>query len=95
VLAPGGEFVAVVDLYRENEPSHQWIEQLQVPVHLLGIDDYRALFTEAGFVDFRDERLYDPTPVPEGYSGGSFKSREDFLLYRENGSLMLSGRRKP
>ena len=26
VLRPGGLFVAVVDLYRENEPSHQWIE---------------------------------------------------------------------
>lgn len=92
VLAGGGEFVAVVDLYRENEPSHQWIEQLKVPVHLLGVEDYRALFREAGFRDISDERLYDPTPVPEGYSGGSFKSREDFLRYRENGSLMLSGR---
>jgi SAM-dependent methyltransferase len=95
VLAPHGEFVAVVDLYRENEPSHQWIEQLKVPVHLLSIEDYRELFTGAGFTDFRDERIHDPTPVPEDYSGGSFKSREDFLLYRENGSLMLSGRRKP
>lgn len=92
VLAPGGEFIAVVDLYRENEPSHQWIEQLKVPVHLLGIDDYRALFEEAGFQDVLDERLYDPTPVPEDYSGGSFKSREDFLKYRESGSLMLIGR---
>jgi ubiquinone/menaquinone biosynthesis C-methylase UbiE len=92
VLADGGEFVTVVDLYRENEPSHQWIEQLKVPVHLLGVDDYRALFREAGFSDIIDRRLYDPTPVPEGYSGGSFKSREDFLRYRENGSLMLSGR---
>ena len=91
VLQEGGLFVAVVDLYRENEPSHQWIDQLRVPVHLLGIDDYHALFEEAGFSDVRDERLYDPTPVPEDYAGGSFQSREDFVRYRENGSLMLSG----
>ncbi|MBD0370832.1 MAG: class I SAM-dependent methyltransferase [Pyrinomonadaceae bacterium] len=92
VLGPGGLFLTVVDLYKENEPSHQWIEQLRVPVHLLSVDDYRALFEAAGFVDVRDERLYDPTPVPEDYAGGSFKSRKDFLRYRECGSLMLTGR---
>jgi arsenite methyltransferase len=91
-LAPGGLFVAVVDLYQENEPSHQWIEQLRVPVHLLGVEDYRALFEEAGFQNVQAERVYDPTPVPEDYGGGSFKSRQDFIRYRENGSLMLSGR---
>lgn len=91
-LASGGLFVAVVDLYKENEPSHQWIDQLKVPVHLLSTQDYRALFEKAGFHDVRDERLFDPTPVPADYSGGSFKSREDLVAYRENGSLMLSGR---
>lgn len=94
VLGDDGLFVAVVDLYKENEPSHQWIEELKVPVHLLGVEDYRALFEQAGFVGVRDERIYDPTPVPEDYSGGSFRTREDFVLYRENGSLMLSGRVK-
>src|ERR1700674_5814938 len=28
VLKPGGVFVTVVDLYAENQPSQQWIEQL-------------------------------------------------------------------
>lgn len=92
VMKPGGLFVAVVDLYLENEPSHQWVEQLKVPVHLLSVEDYRALLSEAGFVDVRDERIFDPTPVPEDYQGGSFKSREDFVRYRQNGSLMISGR---
>jgi hypothetical protein len=49
------------------------------------------MFEQAGFVDVRDERLYDPAPVPENYSGGSFKTREDLLQYKANGSLMLSG----
>lgn len=92
VLATGGIFASVVDLYRENEPSHQWIEQLKVPVHLLSIKEYEELFEQAGFSEVRDERLYDPTPVPEDYAGGSFKSREDFLKYRETGSLLMSGR---
>ncbi len=35
VLQTGGRFVTVVDLYRENEPTHQWVAQLKVPVQLL------------------------------------------------------------
>src|SRR6476659_2459962 len=35
VLKPGGSFFAVVDLYWENEATHQWVETLKVPVELL------------------------------------------------------------
>ena len=91
VLDDGGRFVTVVDLYFENEPSHQWIPTLTVPVQLLSIPNYRNVFEEAGFVNVKDRRLFDPKPIPEDYSGGSFKTREDYVLYKQNGSLMLSG----
>lgn len=91
VLGPAGLFVTVIDLYQENTPSHQWVEQLKVPVHVLSIPEYRSLFEAAGFINVHDRRLHDPTPVPENYSGGSFKTREDYVLYKETGSLMLSG----
>lgn len=91
VLRPGGSFFAVVDLYWENEATHQWIDTLKVPVELLSIDDYRSLFTDAGFVSIRDQRILDPRPVPDDYTGGSFKSREDYESYRREGSLMISG----
>ncbi len=90
-LQSGGLFVTVIDLYQENKPSHQWVDQLKVPVHLLSIPEYRSLFEAAGFVNVLDRRLHDPTPVPENYSSGSFKTREDYVLYKETGSLMLSG----
>jgi SAM-dependent methyltransferase len=90
VLANRGRFVTVVDLYLENEPSHQWIPTLKVPVHLLSVPDYRALLSDAGFINIVDQRLHDPTPVPVDYSGGSFKTREDYVRYKANGSLMLS-----
>ena len=92
VLVPGGQFVAVVDLYFENKPSHQWIDQLKVPVALLSVSQYHSLFREAGFPRVEDERLQDPTPVPEDYTRGSFKSRDDYLEYRAAGSLMIIGR---
>ena len=91
VLKPGGVFVTVMDLYLENEPSHQWIAGLNVPVALLSTDDYRLLFLAAGFVNIRDERLIDPTPIPENYKPGSFRSREDYEEYKRTGSLMISG----
>lgn len=91
VLKQGGLFVTVLDLYQENIPSHQWIDQLKVPVQLLGIADYHSLFEGAGFVNVRDQRLFDPAPIPDDYDGGSFKTRADYLDYRRSGSLMLSG----
>jgi len=91
VMKSGGLFCAVVDLYRENKATHQWVESLNVPVQLLSVADYRSLLSEAGFTNIRDERIIDPTPVPEDYAGGSFKSRADFVAYREAGSLMISG----
>jgi ubiquinone/menaquinone biosynthesis C-methylase UbiE len=90
VLHPGGLFVTVVDLYQENLPSHQWIKTLKVPVQLLTTAAYRSLLEAAGFINIRDERLFDPTPIPDDYVTGSFKSRADFVAYRKNGSLMLT-----
>ncbi len=91
VLKPGGFFVVVVDLYWENEATHQWIDTLNVPVELLSVDDYHSLFIDAGFVNIRDERLFDPSPVPANYTGSSFKSREDYEAYKRTGSLMMTG----
>ena len=89
VVNNGGVFVTVIDLYLENTPSHQWIPTLKVPVHLFGVPDYRQMLEKTGYVNVKDERLYDQTPAPAEYSG-SFKTREDYLRYKANGSLMLS-----
>jgi ubiquinone/menaquinone biosynthesis C-methylase UbiE len=91
VMKAGGLFCAVVDLYWESPATHQWVEDLKVPVQLLRIDEYRSLFAGAGFVNFRDQRVIDPRPVPDDYTSGSFKSRADFVAYREAGSLMITG----
>ena len=91
VVKNGGLFVTVIDLYLENTPSHRWIEELKVPVHLFGIPEYRRMLEDTGYVNVRDERLYDQRPVPADYSGSSFKSREEYLQYKANGSLMLLG----
>src|SRR5258706_5441301 len=75
VLADGGRFVTVVDLFQENAPSAQWIDQLKVPVQFLSIADYRSLFEEAGFVNVSDLKLYDPVPISPQYIAGAFPNR--------------------
>ena len=92
VLRPGGQFVNVVDLYAENKPTHQWIETLKVPVHLLSTEEYVKMFAATGFVDVKTQRIIDPTPLPEHYTGSSWKTEADFFEYRAAGSLMVSGR---
>jgi len=62
-----------------------------VPVQFLSIAEYRSQFESAGFVKVSDRRLYDPAPIPADYSGGSFKTHEDYVTYKESGSLMVSG----
>lgn len=91
VLQPGGVFVNVVDLYEENPASHQWIEDLKVPVQLLSTAQYQSLFEASGFIRFESDRLLDPSPIPPAYNGSSFKSYEDFVNYRKAGSLMMRG----
>jgi len=89
VLVNGGTFVTVIDLFEENKASHQWIEQLKVPVQLLSTNQYRSLFEAAGFKNVKDGRLYDPAPIPTEYTGTSFRTYEDFVDYRSAGSLLL------
>jgi len=91
VLQGGGRFVAVMDLYEENKPSHQWIDQLKVPVQLLSELQYCSLFESAGFSNVQSQRIYDSRPIAEDYQGGSFRTREDYVNYRRAGSLMVAG----
>jgi ubiquinone/menaquinone biosynthesis C-methylase UbiE len=91
VLSSGGVFVCVVDLYIENRPSHQWVEQLKVPVQLLSTAEYHSLFKQAGFVKVTDRRVLDPAPIPDHYLSGTFKNREELVEYKHNGSLMVTG----
>ena len=85
------EFCTPSLISTRERPSHQWVEQLKVPVQLLSTSQYRSLFEQAGFVNVRDQRVIDSTPVPDDYVSGSFKTRDDFVEYRTAGSLMISG----
>ena len=91
VLKRGGIFCVVVDFFAENEPSQFWRNKLNVPVHYLGRADYVQLFESAGFENVETKFLIDPTPLSMEQSFEWFQSRDEYLRFREIGSLFIKG----
>jgi SAM-dependent methyltransferase len=77
VLAPGGRFACVVDFYAENEASHDWPEQVGVPMHLLSEAGWRDAMEQAGLRVVEQARLRPPL---EPGAEPSWKHREGSLL---------------
>src|SRR6266571_1798914 len=83
-----------VDVLRALKEIHRVLVaggEFVTVVHLFSIAQYHSLFRQAGFINVRDERIHDPTAIPDGYNSSWFKSREEYQTYREAGSLMISG----
>jgi ubiquinone/menaquinone biosynthesis C-methylase UbiE len=95
VLREGGAAWVLINFYRENPHAHQWKEILTVPVHLLSAEEWAAMFRDAGFNDVKWERIPDPTPVPETYSGRWFRDAAQLRAFRETGALLVRGIRPP
>jgi arsenite methyltransferase len=91
VLAPGGSVWILINYYLENPYAHHWGSQLEVPTHLLSTDQWLQFLYAAGFAGAGSQQIPDPTPVPEGYSGGSFKDAEQFRKFKETGALLVYG----
>jgi SAM-dependent methyltransferase len=91
VLREGGSAWVAINYYRDNQHSHQWGEILTVPAHLLSADEWAALFRNAGFADVAHERIPDPTPAPETYSGRWFRDAAQLRAFREVGALLVHG----
>jgi SAM-dependent methyltransferase len=91
VLSEGGSAWMLINFYRENPHAHQWKDLLTIPVHLLSTEEWASLFREAGFVEVAWERIPDPTPVPESYSGRWFRDAAQLRAFREVGALLVHG----
>jgi SAM-dependent methyltransferase len=96
VLREGGSAWVLINYYRENLHAHQWGELLVLPVQLLSAEEWAALFREAGFAQVAWERIPDPTPAPETYTGRWFRDAAQVRAFRETGALLVRGvRPKP
>lgn len=93
VLQPGGSAWILINYYRDNADCHQW-GPLLPPTHLLSAAEWTKLFRQAGFTGAGHDRIPDPTPTPEEYSGRWFRDAEQLRRFRAEGALLVWGEKR-
>jgi len=91
VLREGGSAWILINYYRDNLHCHQWGSLLAVPTHLLSAEEWGGLFRDAGFTNVAHERIIDPSPSPEVYTGRWFRDAEQLRAFKAEGALLIHG----
>jgi SAM-dependent methyltransferase len=91
VLRPGGAAWILINYYRDNPHCHQWGPLLAVPTQLLLAEEWTGFFRAAGFGGVEHERIVDPTPSPEIYSGRWFRDAAQLRAFKAEGALLVYG----
>ena len=91
VLNEGGSTWILINYYRDNPYCHQWGELLAVTTHLLSTDEWAAHLRDAGFRDVAHERIVDPSPTPEVYTGRWFRDAAQLRAFKAEGALLVRG----
>ena len=91
VLRPGGSAWILSNYYRDNPHCHQWGALLAVQTHLLSAEEWAELFRDAGFANVAHERIADPSPSPETYTGRWFRDAAQLRAFKAEGALLVHG----
>ena len=91
VMAPRGRLFILINLFKDNPYSLQWVDKLKVPVQVRSDAEYIGLLKAHAFEDVEARRIPDPTPTPDDYAGQSFKSAEDLRQFKRIGALLVMG----
>jgi SAM-dependent methyltransferase len=94
VLRPGGTAWILINYYRDNLHCHQWGPLLPVPTHLLSAEEWAHLFGAAGFTQVSHERIVDPSPSPETYTGKWFRDAAQLRAFKAEGALLVEARKQ-
>src|ERR1700719_2978908 len=89
VMAPRGRLFILINLYKDNFYSLQWVDKLQVPVHVRSEAEYVELLKKHAFESVEARRIPDDTPTPDDYKTKSFNSLEDLRAFKREGALLL------
>ncbi len=91
VLQDGGAAWILINYYRDNSHCHQWENLLAVPTHLLSAEEWAEHFRAAGFTNVAHERIVDPSPSPEVYTGRWFRDAQHMQAFKSEGALLVHG----
>ena len=90
VLRPAAKAFFLINYYKENIYSHNWAKYIDIPIHLLGAEEYVAQLLKAGFRSATHRRIVDSTPVPEDWKPTNwFPTRQDQANFQAEGALLL------
>src|ERR1700733_13400345 len=89
VMAPRGRLFILINLYKDNVYSLQWVDKLKVPVHVRSEAEYVDLLKKHAFENVEARRIPDDTPTPDDYKTKSFHSVEDLRAFKRMGALLL------
>ena len=89
VMAPRGRLFILINLYKDNPYSLQWVAKLKVPVHVRSAAEYVELLRKHALENVEYRQIPDDTPTPENYQTTSFHSIEDLKAFKKTGALLL------
>ncbi|MGB9233675.1 MAG: class I SAM-dependent methyltransferase [Terriglobales bacterium] len=89
VMAPHGRLFILINLYKDNSYSLQWVPKLKVPVHVRSAAEYVELLKKHAFQNVEAAQIPDDTPTPENYQTTSFHSLDDLKAFKRVGALLL------
>ncbi|HKM85344.1 MAG TPA: methyltransferase domain-containing protein [Terriglobales bacterium] len=89
VMAPRGKLFILINLYKDNQYSLQWVEKLKVPVHVRSAEEYIELLKKHAFENVEACRIPDDTPTPDDYQTKSFHSLDDLRAFKREGALLV------
>jgi ubiquinone/menaquinone biosynthesis C-methylase UbiE len=89
VMAPRGRLFILINLYKDNQYSLQWVDKLKVPVHVRSAAEYADLLKKHTFENVQWRQIPDDTPTPENYQTTSFHSLDDLIAFKRVGALLL------
>jgi ubiquinone/menaquinone biosynthesis C-methylase UbiE len=89
VMAPKGRMFILINLYKDNSYSLQWVDKLRVPVHVRSAAEYVELLRKHAFENVEYTQIPDDTPTPDDYVTKSFNSLEDLRAFKRIGALLL------
>jgi len=89
VMAPHGRLYVLINLYKDNPYSLQWVPKLKVPVHVRSAAEYVELLKAHAFESVEYRQIPDDTPTPDNYQTTSFHSLDDLKAFKRIGALLL------
>jgi SAM-dependent methyltransferase len=94
VVKPSGSAWILINFYRDNPHCHQWGDLLAVKAHLHSAEEWSTFFHAAGFGSVQHERVADPSPSPEVYTGRWFRDAAQLRAFKAEGALLVQGRKE-